>query len=171
MSTAKHCCPCVLDGMRQNSEDHSFTCRPCVLAAAGSSRFRRFNLSLGKADVSGSWRTWEVTTANSLRGLPHGTSDEPPVGHVQGGREEGEASEQRLSPTRSWRPGHQGCVPVSLQDGGWRQPGLSHHHHWLHAPHPVLHNRHLQKHFTNIISLILSTLSTAEFNTYSQRLL
>lgn len=32
---------------------------------SGSGRFRRFNLSLGKADVSGSWRTWEVATANS----------------------------------------------------------------------------------------------------------
>lgn len=50
--------------------DHSPTCQPCVLAAAGSSRLRRFNSSLGKADVSGSWSTWEVTTANSLRGLP-----------------------------------------------------------------------------------------------------
>lgn len=58
-------------------EYRSFTCWPCVLAAAGSSRFRRFNLSLRKADVSGSWRTWEVTTANSPRGLPSRDSAEP----------------------------------------------------------------------------------------------
>lgn len=54
----------------KTQEYHSFTCWPCVLAAAGSSRFRRFNLSLRKAAVSGSWRTGEATTANSPRGSP-----------------------------------------------------------------------------------------------------
>lgn len=86
--------------------DHSPTCQPCVLAAAGSSRLRRFNSSLGKADVSGSWSTWEVTTANSLRGLsPPPTSDEPLPGRprTEGAKREG--SHPRRGHTDRGRPG------------------------------------------------------------------
>lgn len=86
---------------------HGLTWWPCVLAAAGSSRFRRFNLSLGKADVSGSWRTWEVTTANSPRGSPGpGLGRAPPLrsqrGAEQGGRGRGRP---RSSPPPPAPPG------------------------------------------------------------------
>lgn len=94
----------------KTGEYHSFTCWPCVLAAAGSSRSRRFNLSLRKADVSGSCRTWEVTTANSPRGLPGPDSAEPlPSG----------ASERRGAEGRD----RVGTAPVASHGAaqGWRR--------------------------------------------------
>lgn len=46
----------------------------------------------GKAAVSGSWRTWEVTTADSPQGLPTATCDEPLPSGRQGWGQRGDSS-------------------------------------------------------------------------------
>lgn len=153
-------------------EDHSFTCQPCALAAAGSSRLRHFNLSLGKADVSGSWRTWEVTTANSLRGLyPTGTSDELHPGRP---RAEG-AKRPRSHPS----PGHIGrgrqCPCLGLGQR-WRKsklqppPTSTPTTRSSHSAVPGLRNPDPRSTF-QIVCLLLRLLPVAPQHTYSPQFL